>query len=135
MNKVNPLQIVALLVVVILFLFFKLSGLQEELKEKQEEFKASEKLAVELSALKSVYANPSKTKKAINRILSQRSLKGANLKIKRSKNSVIIKADTINTKALNSLMGKILNGSYNITRLKIKRVSATVASLDMEIKW
>ncbi len=135
MNRVNPLQIALLLVVVITFLLFKLSSLKEELLEANESYKTSEKLAIDLNSLKSVYASPKKTQKAINRILAQRSLRGANLEIKREKKSIKITTKSIDTAALNSLMGKILNGSYNITLLKIKRLSETKASLVLEIKW
>jgi len=135
MNQINPLQIGALLVVVIAFLFFKLHGVKSELVEATTSYKQSEKLAVEVSSLKAVYANKKKTKNAINRILAQGSLRTAALDVKRNKKSIKISSKSIETKALNSLMGKILNGSYNITTLKIKRLSETKASLDMEIQW
>jgi len=135
MNQINPLQIGALLAVVIAFLFFKLHGVKAELVEATASYKMSEKLAVEVSSLKSVYANKKKTKNAINRILAQGSLRESSLDVKRNKKSIKIGSKSIETKALNSLMGKILNGSYNVTTLKIKRLSETKASLDMEIQW
>ena len=135
MNQINPLQIGALLVVLIAFLFFKLHGVKAELVEANASYKMSEKLAVEVSSLKSVYANKKKTKNAINRILAHGSLKTAALDVKRNKKSIKISSKSIETKALNSLMGKILNGSYNVTNLKIKRLSETKASLEMEIQW
>lgn len=135
MNQINPLHIGALLVVVIAFLFFTLSGMKTEMVEESELYEKSEKLAVELSSLKAVYANKKKTKRAIDRILSQSSLKSASLEVKHEKSSVRISSKGMDTKALNSLMGKVLNGSYNITELKIKKLSETKASLRMEIKW
>jgi len=135
MNQINPLQIGALLVVVIAFLFFKLHEVKSELVEATASYKMSEKLAVEVSSLKSVYANKKKTKNAINRILAQGSLREAALDVKRNKKSIKVSSKSIETKALNSLMGKILNGSYNITNLKIKKLSETKASLEMEIQW
>ncbi|MEA2073470.1 MAG: hypothetical protein U9O86_07785 [Campylobacterota bacterium] len=135
MNQINPLHIGALLVVVIAFLFFTLSGMKTDMIEESELYETSEKLAVELSSLKAVYANKKKTKRAIDRILSQSSLKSASLEVKHEKSSVRISSKGMDTKALNSLMGKVLNGSYNITELKIKKLSETKASLRMEIKW
>jgi len=135
MNNVNPLHIGALLTVVILFLFFKFSGVKEELIEAKSDFKESEKLAVEVSSLKSVYANKTKTKKALERVLANRTLKTADLSVKHSKSGVKISAKSIDTSSLNYLMGKVLNGSYNITLLKIKKLSETKASIEMEIKW
>ena len=135
MNQINPLHIGVLLVVVITFLFFTLSGMKTEMQEENELYEASEKLAVELSSLKSVYADKKKTKKAIERILSQSSLKSAALEVKRENSLIRISSNSIDTKALNSLMGKVLNGSYNVTELKIKKLSETKATLNMEIKW
>jgi len=135
MNQINPLQIGALLVVILAFLFFKLYGVKAELVEATANYKESEKLAVEVSSLKAVYANKKKIKNAINRILTQGSLQEASLDVKRDKKSIKISSKSIETKALNSLMGKILNGSYNVTTLKIKRLSETKASLEMEIQW
>ena len=135
MSRVNPLHIALLLLMVIAFLLFKLEGLTEELQEAKALYRSSEKLAVELRALKSVYANSNKSRAAINRILSQRSLQSTKFDIKRTKKSIIIGAKSIETAALNSLMGKILNGSYNITQLKIDKRSDTKAALTMEIQW
>lgn len=135
MNQINPLQIGALLLVIIVFLFFKLSGIKHELYEAKEEYKVSEKMAVKLSSLKAVYANKKKTQRAFERILSQSSIKAAHLNIKREKKIIKITAASINTVALNSLMGKVLNGSYKITALNIKKLSETNAQFMMEIQW
>ena len=135
MNQINPLHIGALLVALIAFLLFTLSSVKTEMAEEKTLYETSEKLAVELSSLKDVYADKKKTKRAIDRVLSQSSLKTAALDVKHEKSSVRISSKSIDTKALNALMGKILNGSYNITELKIKKLSETKASLKMEIKW
>jgi len=135
MNQVNPLHIGALFLAILAFLFFNLGGVKSELKEAKSSYKESEELAVTLNSLKSTYANKKRTKKALDRVLSQSSLKSANLIVKRAKTSIRISSKSMSTKALNSIMGKILNGSYNVSSLKIKRLSETKASLNMEIKW
>lgn len=135
MNQINPLHIGGLLLTLLAFLMFQLSGIKSELAEAKSEFEKSEKVAVDLSSLKAVYANKKRTKKALERILSQSSLRSAELDIKRTKEFVKISSLSIDTRALNFLMGKILNGSYKISQLKIKRLSETKASLLLEIKW
>ena len=135
MNQINPLHIGLLFGVIIVFLFFKLSGIKSELVDAKQEFLASEKLAVDVSSLKAVYANKKKTKRSLERILAQNVLKKADLSIKRQKKFIKISAKSLQTPALNLLMGKVLNGSYNITRLKIDKLSETNAALEMEIKW
>lgn len=135
MNQINPLHIGALLVTLLAFLVFELSGVKSELRDAKKEFAKSEKLAVDLSSLKSVYNNPVKTKRALKRILAQSSLRAEALDVKYKKDFVKISAKSVSAKTLNSLLGKILNGSYRVTELKIKRLSKTKASLEMEIKW
>jgi len=135
MNQINPLHIGALLVTLIAYLFFTLNGAKEELQEATSAFEASEKVAIELRSLKDVYADKKRTKRALERIFAQSSLRSAALVLKRDKESLKVSSKSMDATALNSLMGKILNGSYKIERLKIKRISNTKASLEMEIKW
>jgi len=135
MSQVNPLHIGALLVAFLAFLFFTLSGVKAEFNEEKALYQESEKLALELRGLKDVYADKKKTEKSLERLLAQSSLKSASLVIKKEKKSIKIDSKSIDTKALNSLMGKILNGSYNIKELQIKKLSDTKASLEMEILW
>ena len=135
MKQINPLQIAALLLVMLLFAFFKLNGAKGELKEAQSRYKESEKLALELYGLKEVYANKKYTQRALERILRQPSLKKANVKTTKTKTGISIKVASLDYRGLNSFMGKILNGNYNIVKLKIKRETPQKASLAMEIKW
>lgn len=135
MNQLNPLHIGALLVALIAFLLFTLSGMKKEMIEEKRLYQTSEKLAVELSSLKDAYADKQKTKRAIESILSLNFLQSTALDVKREKSSVKISSKSIDAKALDTLMGKILNGSYNVTELQIKKLGETSASLKMEIKW
>jgi len=134
MNNLNPLHIGALLLIIIIFLFVKLDATKTELKEVQESFKESERVAVDVSSLKSVYADKKKIKKSLDKIFNKIK-RTTELKIKENKNSVFVSAKSIDTASLNTLMGKILNGTYNLTELKIRKQSETKASLEMEIKW
>ena len=135
MNNINPLHIGALLGVIILFLFFKLNGVQSEFLEAKKDYKESEKLAVEVSSLKSVYGDKKKIKRELERLLLNSTLKSVHFNIKRSKNSFKLGVKSISAVKLNYLMGKVLNASYNITFLKIKKLSEAKAELEMEIKW
>ncbi|MDQ7066923.1 MAG: hypothetical protein Q9M40_02355 [Sulfurimonas sp.] len=75
MNQINPLHLGGLLLVILIFVISHLSTLKDELVEVKAAYKESEKLAVDLSALKNVYANKEKIKKSINRILMQSNIK------------------------------------------------------------
>jgi biopolymer transport protein ExbB/TolQ len=135
MNRINPLYVGPLLVVILLILFFKLSTLKEELRELKHSYKESEHLAQNLARLKKLYATQDKTKRSLKRILSQSSLKSANIEQKSSKKSLNISAKKMDAKALNSLMSKILNGSYQVAYLDIKKLNESEVSFEMEIKW
>lgn len=135
MNQINPLHVGALLLALLAFVFFTLSEMKLELQEEERLYSQSEKLAVELSGLKEVYADKKKTQNSLERLLAQSSIKSADLVLKKEKKSLYISATSVDAKLLNSLMGKILNGSYKIKELQIKKLSDSKASLEMEILW
>jgi len=135
MNNINPLHIGALLIVTLIFSLFELHGTKNRLEDAKQEYRSVEKIAIEVNSIKKVYADKNKIRNSISRILKQPLLKPAQLNIKRSKESIKIESKSINSIALNSLIGKVLNGSFNITELKIKKIDKENASLKMEIKW
>ena len=135
MNRINPLHIGIALVLVLLILVINLSGAKNELSEVKETYKQTNRLATELSGLKSVYDNKNKSKSAVLKILNQSSLRSASIQQNLKKSSIIISSESMDLKALNMLLGKLLNGAYNITSMDVKKLSETKVSLDMEIKW
>ena len=135
MNQVNPLHIAILLAVILSFVSFKLVSAKQEFSDAQSSFKKTQKIAVELSSLKKVYADKKKLKKSLKRILQLSSLRSANISKTDKKSEVLLSSRSMNKKALNTLMGKILNANFNIKILKIKKLSEKKVSLYMEIKW
>ncbi len=135
MNRINPLHIGALLVAILLFSIFKLSSVKSELAEVKLDYKETEILATKLSGLKSVYADKKAVKKSLTRVLKLSSLRSANIEKKSKKNSVVLSCASMDKNALNALMGKLLNGAYQINSFKIKKLSESKVSLIMEIKW
>ena len=135
MNRINPLYLALLLLFVLLMLVFKLENAKSELSEAKEEYKATAALVSELSGLKKVYADKKKVKKELVRVLNNPLLKKLDMQQHTTGSAMRIDIKSIDAKALNYLMGKVLNNSYNITALTIKRLSDEKASLQMEIKW
>jgi len=135
MNRINPLYIGALLVLILGFMILKLSDIKEDYSDAKSEYKETFKIANELSGLKSVYANRAKTKKSLQKVLRNATLRASKVQTKSKKSGMSISAKSMDMKALNYLMGKVLNGTYQIDRLKIKQLSEHRVSLDMEIKW
>lgn len=135
MKSVNPLHIIALLVVFLLFIFIQLSGAKTELLEAKETYAETLSLSTKLKGLQEVYADKNSVKKSINILLRQHSLKAAKMKQSIGTSSVTISSESMDKTALNSLMSKILNGSYNVRTCKIKALSERKASFTMEIQW
>jgi preprotein translocase subunit SecF len=134
-KRVNPLHIIVLLLVVLLFGFFKLSSIKEELHSEEKRYHTSQKVAKELSAYKKLYGDKKRVQRAINKIISQSSLRDADIQLSRKANSLEIRSKSMKLQELNSLISKIFNGAYDIKRLNIKAVGKTEASVVMEIAW
>jgi hypothetical protein len=135
MNRINPIYVGLFLLLTLGFSMLKLGSVKDELSMIKEEYTQTTKIATELSALKDVYANKKKTEQSLKRVLRMSSLKSANIVQSKKKSGVKISSQSIDLNALNSLMAKILNGTYNVTALKIRKLSNTKSSLEMEIKW
>lgn len=134
MNRVNPLHIIALLLVLILFLLFQISAAKKQLATAEDSLHQSKTIALKTVAYKELY-NKEKIQKALERILRQPSLRKRGITVQRDKERVTINAKSLSLGTLNSLMSKILNGAYTINKLSIKRIDSQHASLQMEIKW
>ena len=135
MNRINPLYVGLFLVLFVVFLAFKLGSVKSDLLGAKEEYAKTSKLAVSLSGLKSTYADKKKLKNSLRRILALSAVRQANIVKDEKKSNVKLSSQSMDKKALNVLMGKLLNGSYNITSMKIKRLSKERVSFKMEIKW
>ncbi len=135
MNRINPLHIGILLFVLLGFLLFKLSEAKSEYREAKSSYKETLAIANELSGLKAVYADRSRSKKSLQKILRHTSLRSTEIEKNIKKSGISISAKSMDMKALNFLMGKLLNGTYQIEGIKIKQLSDTKVSLNVEIKW
>lgn len=135
MNRINPIHIGILLIVILLFVAVKLSSAKSELQDVKDEYKTTLLVASKVSGLKAVYADKKKIQIGIKRVLDISSLKSANIEQKIKKDTYILSSESMDKNSLNILMGKLLNASYNISSFKIKKLSSEKVSFDMEIKW
>jgi len=135
MNRVNPIHITILLIVVLLFMMFKLNAAREELSDAKESYAQTLVLAQKMKGLKSSYFDKTKVVKSINMLLRNATVRSAGITKKVTNSSVLLTSDSINIRSLNFLMGKILNGAYVVSDLQVKRLSDKTASLRLEIKW
>jgi len=135
MNRINPLYIGLALVILISFISYKLNMVANEYDVAKSEYKETLALANELKSLKNVYSDKKRVRKSLQKILNHSSLRGVEINKSFTKSTLKIDAKTLDIKALNFLMGKLLNGTYQIKNIKIKKLSDLRVSLELEIKW
>jgi len=131
MNRINPIYISILLVMILVFTAFKLSSSKDELKEAKTSYAQVQKVSSSLVGLKKVYGDKNKIRASLTKILKTL----PKLKYKMKNSSVKITAKSLDLASLNKIMSKFLNNSYNINSFNIKRLSDEKVSLNMEIKW
>jgi hypothetical protein len=130
MKKLNPLYLLALLVVIVLFVAYKSNQAKEELKEANNQLKQTKDLALKLSGIKKAY-DYSKTKESkLLRLVSSKK----NIKYQKNKDKFIIEGYGIDPIVVRNLISKILNDTYNITYLDIKKEAKKIY-FKVEIKW
>lgn len=135
MSRINPINITFLLLLVLALISFMLSSAKGDLKEAENTYKETLKISTELGALKEAYSAKIKVKNSLQKILKQPSLRASKIIQNFKTSSVVIDSEGMDINALNLLMGKLLNKSYNIKSLSIKRLSETHVSLKLEIQW
>lgn len=126
MNRINPIYTLALLVVILIFGTYKLGSSKSELKEAKEEYKTTQSVVDEMGGLKETYSTQKKLKSLLKSLKVDKKFK---------KSSVTLSSESMDVNSLNSLVGKIVNGAYNIDSMQIKKLSDDRASFQMEIKW
>ncbi|SFV75502.1 hypothetical protein MNB_SM-3-57 [hydrothermal vent metagenome] len=134
MNRINPLHIISLLVVILFFSYFQLSKVKQDITIIQKELQKRTDIALELVALKKVY-NKKQLLRKLSYILQIRAIKQANIQTTYHKSGVTLQAKTITLIPLNLLMKKLLNNSFNIKKIKIKKLDDKKATMEVEIKW
>lgn len=135
MNRVNPIHVGVLLVALLAFFGLQLSIAKEDLKNEQFLYQETLGLATQLQGLTVAYGDKNAVKKSIETLLNNSSLKSANIERKTTASGIVLASNGLDKTALNFLMSKVLNGSYNVASLEIKRIDDKRASLKMEIKW
>ena len=123
MKRVNPLYIVLALFLLVVVLFVKLEALKEEIAEEKAAYLETKKTAEELLAYKKLFGN--KNYSALKHPKVQLTQKGKHLHIE---------SKSITLSALNSLMRKLLNGSYIIEKLRIEKIDDKHASVVVEVQ-
>lgn len=135
MNRVNPLYMIAFLILILVFTFFQVSTAKKEFTEIKVFYKETLELSHKLQSLDSIYSDKVTIKKALNRILKQQTLRSVQIKKTVSSSSLVLSSQTMSKIGLNSLMSKIVNGSYYLSSFEIKKGKDNNVAFSLEIKW
>lgn len=135
MNRINPIHIAILLVVVLIFTLVKLHTAKEEFASVKASYKETLELATKINELKRNYFDKVKVQSELGRILRKPILRQANIIKKVTNSGILLTSKNMDLIALNKLLGKVLNTTFYISELQIKQLNEKSASLKMEIKW
>ena len=96
MNRINPIHIVVLLTIILFITIYTLDSSKRALNENKESFKTTQAIAHKLVSLKDVYADQTKIKQSLQRVLNDSSIRSAEIEIKFKTTSLSMNAKSIN---------------------------------------
>jgi len=135
MNRINPFHIILALLILLLILSVSMKGIKSDLVNAKAFLKETTNIAISLKGFNEVYSSKKNLNKSIDRLLKQSSLKGAKIDKKIGTSGLTLSSESMDLVELNSMMGKLLNGTYNIESLDIKRLSDVKVSFEVELRW
>lgn len=124
MNKLNPLYILLLCIIISLISFFKLSEIKNEFINSSNNLIIFTKNAREYNDLKNSWLNKNEIKKRVNNLL--RNFKSSNYNKNEKKTYISIEFKSINKKKLSKFLNKLLNQKFILNKLVIKENSIFV---------
>ncbi len=132
MKRLNPLYLLLLSAVVAVFAIY--SALEEEkrFEELQSQYRYKQDMALKLRALKNAYSP--KRKVELLRLLRSSSVSKSGVKYVDTKERLNISGKNIDVKTADSILAKVLNGTFIVKRFLVHRQNDGV-DLDMEIAW
>ncbi len=130
MRSINPLYLLALLTVLVLFVGYESMRSKEELRMSIAEYERTKELTHKLLALKKAY-DGSKSKKLAGMLKKEKRFKA--VKLQQSASALQMRAKRVSVAVLNALLAKVLNDNYRITRFELKRLGSKYVSFTLEI--
>jgi hypothetical protein len=130
MQKINPIFLVLLLVVVAIFVHIKKENFKTALVKNNIAISKLNKELEDTAKLKNRWLN---SYKKLNSILNSSAYKGAVITKEDMKNGVVVKIEKLNSSMLRGLLNKILNSYILLKKISIKKDNLNV-SLIVEIE-
>lgn len=134
MRQINPLYISLLFVVVLLLVFMKLDSAKEEHNRAKSDLVKTEMMAKHIVALKRNWDDGKARERALNKVLKASVLRNAGLSRKRKGKIITLSTKKVDARAVEFLLNKLLNGTYAIRSMQLRRLNNEYASMRMEIE-
>jgi hypothetical protein len=135
MSRVNPLYLLALFSVLFLLSLYTLMSVKQEQIALKHSYQSAKILANDLQALQTIYTQKNEQQKRLDALLKSTQLKDANFIKEQKKSLWHVTSSAISQKELEFFLNKILNESYPVKSLTIKREQSQKARIDVEIQW
>jgi biopolymer transport protein ExbB/TolQ len=129
MKQINPLYILALVVIVTLFSIYQNTQAKISLQTLENKYMQTHSLAQKLSALKKAYSK--EQVQHLANILKHRN----DLHVQLKHNKLEITGEKVGVKTLDFVFSKVLNGNYNVKNLSLIALKNVKTKLKMEIVW
>lgn len=134
MRQINPLYIILLLFVLLFFVLFQLIHTKAVLHEAQSNFDKTKEMVHNVIDLRQNWDNEKRTENALGRILKSSLLSRADI-IRKDKRGIIeLRSSTMDSKSASYLISRLLNESFVIKSMKIRRLNKEQVAFDAEIK-
>lgn len=134
MRQINPLYISLLFVVVLLLVFIKLHNAKEDQNRAKSDLVKTEMMAKRIVALKRNWDDGKARERALEKVLKASVLRNAGLIKKRKGKIITVTTKKVDAKAVEFLLNKLLNGTYAIRNIQLRRLNNEYASMRMEIE-
>ena len=132
MNRLNPLYILLLTLILALFAAYSASKKQQELESLQSEYSIKKDIALHLHALKKAYSP--KRKRELLQLLHSSRFKKSGIKTEDKRERLLITGKNVDVKAANILLSRLFNNTYNLDKLSVTKAKNGV-DLKVEVVW
>lgn len=133
MKQINPLYVALLLLAALVVVTVKLYQSNQMQKEAIASLHETETMAKRIVALKKTWDENKKNVITLERLLKSPMLRNVEITQQKKQDRLILKAERIDKKSADYLLNKLLNGSYTISVLKIRRLGEQEASFHVEV--
>ncbi len=134
MKQINPLYIILLLVVILFVVLFKLMQTKAELHEVHNSFYENKEMVHDIVNLRQSWDNQKATKNTLTRILKSSQLRNVGVVQRVKRDQIELHSSSLDAKSASYLINRLLNETFVIKSMKIRRISKEHASLDVEIR-